>query len=50
MDYGAGRMKDALKLFLKEAGEDKVEALEKLTIRKKEIEAKEGEVIVLAEN
>ena len=50
MDYGKNRMKDALKLFLKEAGEDKVEAIDKLTIRRKEIEAKEGEVIVLGEN
>lgn len=46
MDY----TKDNLKTFLKEAGEEKVEPLEKLTIRRKEIEAKEGEVIVLAEN
>ncbi len=46
MDY----TKDNLKTFLKEAGEDKVEAIDKLTIRRKEIEAKEGEVIVLAEN
>ena len=38
------------KLFLKEAGEDNVTPLDKLTIRRKEIEAKEGEVIVLAEN
>jgi len=46
MDY----TKDNLKTFLKEAGEEKVEPLDKLTIRRKEIEAKEGEVIVLAEN
>lgn len=42
--------KDSLKTFLKEAGEDTVEALDKLTIRKKEIESKDGEVIVLSEN
>ena len=46
MDYTA----DNLKTFLKEAGEDKVEPLDKLTIRRKEIESKQGEVIVLAEN
>lgn len=46
MDYS----KDNLKTFLKEAGEDAVEPLDKLTIRRKEIEAKEGDVIVLAEN
>jgi len=50
MDYGAGRNKDALKLFLKEAAEDAVEPLEKLTIRKKELEQKEGDVIVLKVN
>jgi L-ascorbate metabolism protein UlaG (beta-lactamase superfamily) len=42
--------KDNLKTFLKEAGEEKIEALDKLTIRRKEIEAKEGEVILLSEN
>lgn len=46
MDY----TKDNLKTFLKEAGEEKIEALDKLTIRRKEIEAKEGEVILLSEN
>ncbi len=39
-----------LKTFLKESGEDKVEPLDKLTIRRKEIEAKEGDVIVLLAN
>src|SRR4051812_30747452 len=46
MDYS----KDELKTFLKESGEDSVAPLDKLTIRKKEIEAKEGDVIVLEEN
>lgn len=46
MDY----TKDNLKTFLKEAGEEKVEPLDKLTIRRKEIESKEGEVIVLSES
>ena len=50
MDYGKGRTKDALKMFLKEAAEENVEPVDKLTIRKKEIEAKEGDVIVLKEN
>ncbi len=49
MDYGKGREKDTLKLFLKEAGQDSVQALDKLTIRRKEIEQKTGEVIVLSE-
>jgi L-ascorbate metabolism protein UlaG (beta-lactamase superfamily) len=50
MDYGKGRMKDALTVFLKEAGEGAVEPLEKLTIRRKEISEKDGDVIVLAVN
>ena len=50
MDYSNGRMKDAMKIFLKETSEGNVEPIEKLTIRRKEIESKEGDVIVLAEN
>ncbi len=46
MDY----TKESLKTFLKEAGAESVAPLEKLSIRRKEIEAKQGEVIVLAEN
>ncbi len=46
MDY----TKEALKAFLKEAGEDSISPIEKLTIRRKEVESKEGEVIVLSEN
>lgn len=46
MDY----TKESLKAFLKEAGEDNVSPIEKLTIRRKEVESKEGEVIVLSEN
>lgn len=38
---------EALKQFLKEEGSSKSEAMEKLTIKKKDIEQKEGEVIVL---
>jgi len=41
---------ETLKQFLKEAAEEKVEPLDKLTIRRKEIESKDGDVIVLAEN
>ena len=36
-----------LKTFLKEAGEEKVDPIEKLTIKKKDLEGKEGEVVVL---
>ena len=38
----------ALKAFLKEAGEDKLAAVEKLTLKKKDLEGKEGEVAVLS--
>lgn len=42
MHYGA----EDLKHFLKEAGED-VEPVEKLTVKKKDLDSKEGEIIVL---
>ncbi len=37
----------ALKKFLKEAGEESVKPLDKLTIKKKDLDGKEGDVIVL---
>lgn len=39
--------KDALKLFLKEVGEEGGTPQEKLTLKKKDLEGKEGEVVVL---
>jgi hypothetical protein len=39
----------ALKQFLKEGGEDKVEPLDKLVMKKKDLEGKEGDIIVLKE-
>ena len=39
--------KDALKKFLKESGEESVKPIDKLTIKKKDVEGKEGEVVVL---
>lgn len=39
--------KDALKKFLKESGEEGVKPIDKLTIKKKDVEGKEGEVVVL---
>ncbi len=39
--------KNALKVFLKEAGEESVKPLDKLTIKKKDLDGKEGEVVVL---
>ena len=47
MDYGAERMKDALKIFLKEGGASIPEPVDKLAIKKKDLENKEGEIVVL---
>jgi L-ascorbate metabolism protein UlaG (beta-lactamase superfamily) len=44
MDYD----EKTLKAFLKETGEEKAEVMDKLTIKRKDLEGKEGEVIVLA--
>ena len=46
MHYGTLGGKDALKSFLKEAGED-VKPIDKLAVKKKDLEGKEGEIIVL---
>lgn len=43
MDYN----KDTLKVFLKEMGEEKAEVVDKLTLKRKDLEGKEGEVVVL---
>lgn len=40
--------KDSLKRFLKEEGQEGLKAVDKLTIKKKDVEGKEGEVIVLS--
>ena len=38
---------DSLKMFLKEMGEEKAEVVDKLTLKLKDLEDKEGEVIIL---
>jgi len=38
---------DSLKTFLKEAGEDKIESVDKLSLKKKDIEGKEGEIVII---
>ena len=43
MDYDEG----SLKAFLKEVGEEKAEVVDKLTLKMKDLEGKEGEVVVL---
>jgi len=44
MDYDA----TSLKTFLKEAGEEKTAPMDKLTLKRKDLEGKEGEVMVLS--
>lgn len=39
--------KDALKKFLKESGEEGVKPVDKLTIKRKDLDGKEGEVVLL---
>lgn len=48
MHYGDLGAKDGLKLFLKEAGAEDVKPIDKLTVKKKDLEGKEGEIIVLS--
>ena len=43
MDYD----KNSLNTFLKEGGREKIQTINKLNIKKKDIEDKEGEIIVL---
>lgn len=45
MDYD----EQSLPIFLKEAGSEKVEPIEKLTVKKKDIEGKLGEIVLLHE-
>ncbi len=44
MDYDSA----SLKAFLKESGEEKAEVVDKLTLKAKDLDTKEGEVIVLS--
>lgn len=46
MDYD----EKTLRAFLKEGGQDKVESVEKLTIKAKDIVGREGEIVVLSYN
>ncbi len=47
MCYGDVGEKDSLKKFLKASGNEELKAVEKLTIKKSELEEKDGEVVVL---
>jgi len=48
MHYGDIGADNALKMFLKEGGKADLKAEDKLTIKKKDIEGKENEIVVLA--
>ncbi|MCK4386742.1 MAG: MBL fold metallo-hydrolase [Candidatus Pacebacteria bacterium] len=50
MHYGEAGEKDALKKFLKESGTENLKAIDKLTVKKKDLEDKTGEVVVLEIN
>lgn len=43
-----GAAKDALKVFLKEGGGEDVKPVDKLTLKKKDLDGKEGDIIILA--
>ena len=43
MDYDS----NSLKVFLKEMGDEKAEVVDKLTLKRKDLDGKEGDVIVL---
>ncbi len=45
---GVGAAKDALKVFCKEGGEEVPKPVDKLTIKKKDLEGKEGEIMVFS--
>lgn len=47
MHYDQPENKNTLTQFLKESGNDKVKPLDKLTLKKKDLEGKEGEIVVL---
>jgi hypothetical protein len=48
MHYGEVGTKDSLKKYLKEAGEENVKPLDKLTVKRKDLDGKQGESIVLS--
>jgi hypothetical protein len=45
---GYDSSKDSLKTFLKEGGGEDTKSIDKLTIKRKDIEGKEGEIVILA--
>lgn len=49
MHFGQVGEKNALSVFLKEGGEESAQPVDKLVLKKKDLEGKEGEVIILKE-
>ncbi len=49
MHFGLVGKKDSLKTFLKEGGEENLSAVDKLTLRKKDLVGKVGEIVVLTQ-
>lgn len=47
--FGGLGERDALKTFLKEGGVEKVKPVEKLTVKRKDVDGKTGEIVVLAD-
>lgn len=48
MHYGEVGTKDSLKKYLKEAGEENAKPIDKLTLKKKDLEGKIGDVVLLS--
>ncbi len=46
--FGEGVNTTALKEFLKEGGEEKISPVDKLTVKKKDLEGREGDIVVLS--
>lgn len=49
MHYGQVGEKGALKKFLEEGGEEDVKPIDKLVIKKKDLDGKEGDIVILSE-
>lgn len=48
MHFGDVGIKDALKKYLKEAGEDNLKPVDKLTLKRKDLEGKMGDVVLIS--
>jgi hypothetical protein len=49
MHFGQVGEKKALETFIKESGEDKVDTVDKLVVKKKDLEGKKSDIIVIEE-